>query len=99
LKRTTLSDEALAAIEQQLRQVLEVESAWICEKDIQILPTRPVYVLTAQPRRLLSESKRKAVLERLTSGVQYPGNVFVILTSGNSNMVSETVKALGVKLF
>lgn len=99
LKRTNLSDEALAAIGQQLRQVPEVESAWICEKDIQILPTRPVYVLTAQPRSLLSESKRKAVLERLTSGVQYPGNVFVILTSGNSNMISETVKALGAKLF
>ncbi|ODT43564.1 MAG: hypothetical protein ABS70_07750, partial [Nitrospira sp. SCN 59-13] len=99
LKRTTLSHEALARIRQQLQLVPEVESIWICEKDIKILPNHPVYVLSAQPRRLLSDSKRKAVLDQLTSGVQYPGNVFVILTSGNSNMISETVRALGVKLF
>jgi len=99
LKRTSLSDEALATLRQQLQVIPEVESVWICEKDIKILPARPVYVLSAQPRRLLSESKREAVLERLRSGVTYPGNVFVILTSGNSNMISETVRGVGTKLF
>lgn len=99
LKKTSLSDEALAALRRQLQVIPEVEAAWICEKDIQVLPAGPVYVLSAQPRRLLSESEREAVLERLRSGVTYPGNVFVILTSGNSNMISETVRGFGTKLF
>jgi Zn-dependent protease with chaperone function len=88
----SLDPEALQALRKQLESVPKVKQAWICRKNLQYVPTDPLYVLVVTHTGILWDQDE--LLNQLTNDITFPGAAFVIIkTGGNRSLANRAIQS------
>ncbi|MCP5200144.1 MAG: M48 family metalloprotease [Gammaproteobacteria bacterium] len=96
LKPPDLSDEARAFLRERLTALDGLQHAWLCEKVVEHLPERPVYVLAFQVRGW--RKREQAWYERINAAVDWPADTFFVMKGGSAGALVRRVAATGVQV-
>ena len=88
--------EALEALRSQLAARKDVKRAWIARKQVAVLPESPLYVLAFSVRGLFRRTAK--VTDALSQELEFPGEAFLVPTSGDGARVARRVKKAGERV-